>query len=86
MGVEEHHLVMENGSHAGDEWYIFDVGGSRSQRPHWVPFFDDVQAIIFLAPLSFNMVLDEDIKINRLVRCILRIVSYHWLTGSRPCF
>ncbi|KAG1771924.1 guanine nucleotide binding protein, alpha subunit, partial [Suillus placidus] len=64
FGVEEHRFLQDNGS----EWYIYDVGGSRSMRPHWqwVPYFDDVQAIIFLAPLSFNQVLEEDRQVNRL--------------------
>jgi guanine nucleotide-binding protein subunit alpha len=66
FGVEEHKFVMENGAHAGSEWYIYDVGGSRSMRQHWVPYFDDVQAIIFLAPLAFNQVLEEDSRVNRL--------------------
>lgn len=35
----------------------------------WVPFFDDVDAIIFLAPISaFDQVLTEDKTVNRLVR------------------
>jgi len=70
LGVEEHHFMLESGSAAGTEWYIYDVGGSRGQRPHWVPFFDDVQAIIFLAPLAFNLTLEEDPKINRLADSI----------------
>ncbi|KAI0824282.1 G-alpha-domain-containing protein [Trametes gibbosa] len=66
LGVEEHHFTMENGALPGTEWYIYDVGGSRSVRQHWVPYFDDVQAIIFLAPLAFNLTLEEDPKVNRL--------------------
>ncbi|KAH7907599.1 guanine nucleotide binding protein, alpha subunit [Hygrophoropsis aurantiaca] len=79
FGVEEHRFLMENGTHgansglgysltsnAGSEWYVYDVGGSRNMRPQWVPYFDDVQAIIFLAPLAFNQVLDEDRQVNRL--------------------
>ncbi|KAG1792338.1 G-protein alpha subunit [Suillus plorans] len=62
FGVEEHRFLQDNGS----EWYIYDVGGSRCMRPQWVPYFDDVQAIIFLAPLSFNQVLEEDRQVNRL--------------------
>jgi len=65
LGVEEHRFTMESGS-SGSEWYIYDVGGSRSMRPHWIPYFDDVQAIIFLAPLAFNLMLEEDSKVNRL--------------------
>lgn len=91
LGVEEHRFTMESGAYPGSEWYIYDVGGSRSmvspslrrlffwhdiqtldlfsvmQRPHWIPYFDDVQAIIFLAPLAFNLMLEEDPKVNRLV-------------------
>ncbi|KAK7678986.1 hypothetical protein QCA50_017929 [Cerrena zonata] len=66
LGVEEHRFTMESGAYPGSEWYIYDVGGSRSMRPHWIPYFDDVQAIIFLAPLAFNLMLEEDSKVNRL--------------------
>lgn len=66
LGVEEHRFTMESGAYPGSEWYIYDVGGSRSVRPHWIPYFDDVQAIIFLAPLAFNLMLEEDPKVNRL--------------------
>ncbi len=46
---------------------IYDVGGSRSQRAAWAPFLDDVESIIFLAPLSaFDQPLVEDPSINRL--------------------
>ncbi|OSC97274.1 G-protein alpha subunit [Trametes coccinea BRFM310] len=71
LGVEEHHFTMESGALPGTEWYIYDVGGSRSVRQHWIPYFDDVQAIIFLAPLAFNLTLDEDPKVNRLEDSIM---------------
>ena len=70
LGVEEHRFTMESGALPGSEWYIYDVGGSRNNRPMWIPYFDDVQAIIFLAPLAFNLMLEEDPKVNRLVRTI----------------
>jgi len=44
----------------------------------WVPFFDDMNAIIFLAPIScFDQTLAEDDSVNRLVRhgCFLVIIS-----------
>ena len=60
LGVEEHRFTLESGALPGTEWYIYDVGGSRSVRQHWIPYFDDVQAIIFLAPISaFDQVLAE---------------------------
>ncbi|KAI1787370.1 G-protein alpha subunit [Ganoderma leucocontextum] len=41
--------------------------GSRTQRIAWYPYFDDCDAIIFLAPIScFDERLVEDRRINRL--------------------
>ncbi|KAK0229755.1 heterotrimeric GTP-binding alpha subunit [Armillaria nabsnona] len=71
IGVEEHHFVAESGrslgTDKGSEFFIADVGGSRSSRASWIPYFDDVDAILFLAPLAFNMSLEEDHRVNRLV-------------------
>jgi hypothetical protein len=40
-----------------------------SKRQYWAPYFDDMDAIIFLVPLScFDQVLAEDEEVNRLVR------------------
>lgn len=69
LGVEEHPLTLEGGQieQRNQEWVIYDVGGSRTQRAAWVPYFDDMTAIIFIVPLSaFNQVLDEDTSVNRL--------------------
>ncbi|TEB26394.1 P-loop containing nucleoside triphosphate hydrolase protein [Coprinellus micaceus] len=66
VGVEEHHFVFEKGAESNADVYITDVGGSRSQRATWVPYFDDVQAILFLAPLAFNQTLEEAVRVNRL--------------------
>ena len=41
VGVQEHKITMEHGPEKGSVWYIFDVGGSRSLRATWEPFFDD---------------------------------------------
>ncbi|KAF8651823.1 hypothetical protein AX16_004648 [Volvariella volvacea WC 439] len=74
VGVSEYKFEMEvnAGRDAGTEWRIVDVGGSRSQVPTWVPFFDDVDAIIFLAPISgFDQVLSEDRTVNRLEDSVL---------------
>ncbi|EIW55473.1 G-alpha-domain-containing protein [Trametes versicolor FP-101664 SS1] len=68
MGVEEHHLIMETGAENGQHWIFYDVGGARGQRESWVPFFDHVNAIIFLCSTAgFNEVLVEDRAINRLM-------------------
>jgi len=51
----------------GREWRIYDVGGSRTARHAWLPYFDNVQVIIFLAPVScFDQRLSEDSRVNRL--------------------
>jgi len=71
VGVEEYHFVMEDPNKGNGDWYIYDVGGSRSLRSQWAPFFDDVQAIIFLAPLTFNLNLEEDPTVNRIEDSII---------------
>ncbi|KAF8887649.1 G-protein alpha subunit [Gymnopilus junonius] len=77
MGVQEYRIEFENkdttlfsggiGGDAGKEWILYDVGGSRTVRHAWIPYFDNVQAIIFLAPVScFDERLAEDSRVNRL--------------------
>ncbi|KAJ7188558.1 guanine nucleotide-binding protein alpha-4 subunit [Mycena filopes] len=54
------------GNMVPQSWVVYDVGGAR------VPFFDSVDALIFLAPLScFDQVLAEDETVNRLEDSIL---------------
>ncbi|KAH8099806.1 G-alpha-domain-containing protein [Cristinia sonorae] len=67
-GVVEHTFTMgKNSEFRGVDWKIYDVGGARPQRHAWAPYFDDVNAIIFLAPISaFDQVLAEDPRINRM--------------------
>jgi guanine nucleotide-binding protein subunit alpha len=82
VGIQEYRLNFKhgpwdnpkkpNGKHTGWEWRIFDVGGCRTSRAAWVSFFDDANAIIFLAPLSaFNQRLEEDPTVNRLEDSII---------------
>ncbi|KIP03160.1 hypothetical protein PHLGIDRAFT_16052 [Phlebiopsis gigantea 11061_1 CR5-6] len=70
MGVQEYRLSFENTSDSrglGREWVVFDVGGARTQRAAWLPFFADVHAVLFLAPISaFDERLAEDPRVNRL--------------------
>ena len=55
----------------GADWVFYDIGGARSQRVAWASYFEDVNAVIFLAPMSgFNECLEEDSKVNRLV-CVI---------------
>ncbi|KAL1743993.1 guanine nucleotide binding protein, alpha subunit [Schizophyllum fasciatum] len=73
VGVSEYKFEMEvSAKDTPSEWRIVDVGGSRSQVATWAPFFDDVEAIIFLAPISaFDQVLVEDKTVNRLEDSVL---------------
>ncbi|RXW23198.1 hypothetical protein EST38_g2651 [Candolleomyces aberdarensis] len=76
------------GKPTGWEWRIFDVGGCRtsvreilsyldifidlSQRSAWLPYFEGVNVIIFLSPVSvFDQRLEEDSRVNRLEDSIL---------------
>jgi hypothetical protein len=80
LGVVEHRFSLEAASnifsksnpHAEVDWLIYDVGGARNQRHVWAPFFDDVHALIFLAPISaFDQVLAEDPRVNRMEDSLL---------------
>ncbi|KDR78260.1 hypothetical protein GALMADRAFT_209667 [Galerina marginata CBS 339.88] len=67
LGVQEYRFIFDHGRTMGQEWRLYDVGGTRSSRGAWYPYFDDVDAIIFLAPISpFDEKLAEDRRVNRL--------------------
>ncbi|KAJ7057269.1 guanine nucleotide binding protein, alpha subunit [Mycena amicta] len=68
LGVSEHRMRLNDQNGAiTRELRIFDVGGQRSMVTRWVPYFDDMDGIIFLAPISaFDQVLSEDRRVNRL--------------------
>lgn len=76
-------LTSGQGREAGYEWIFYDVGGSRThvspycgylitadsslQRGSWHPYFMDVKAIIFLAPISvFDERAEGEGGLNRL--------------------
>ncbi|KAG1888499.1 guanine nucleotide binding protein, alpha subunit, partial [Suillus subluteus] len=66
LDIQEHDLIVDDKTDT-PKWKIFDVGGSRTQRHAWLPYFDQVNAVIFLAPIScFDERLLEDPRVNRL--------------------
>ncbi|KAI0827068.1 G-alpha-domain-containing protein [Trametes gibbosa] len=74
LGVSEHRFTLREGLTGGisRDLRIYDVGGHRSLVPAWAPFFDDMNAILFLAPLSgYDQVLAEDEGVNRLEDSVL---------------
>ncbi|KAH9986756.1 G-protein alpha subunit-domain-containing protein [Russula compacta] len=67
LSVQEHHLMMESGRDVGNEWILYDVSCSRTQRASWVPYLMDVDAIVFHVPIyAFDRRLEEDPSVNRL--------------------
>ncbi|KAI0065277.1 G-alpha-domain-containing protein [Artomyces pyxidatus] len=73
LGVSEHRFTLKSSNNVlGRDWLVYDVGGHRSLRAAWVPYFDDMNAIIFLAPIScFDQTLEEDEHVNRLEDSVL---------------
>jgi guanine nucleotide-binding protein subunit alpha len=69
LGVTEHSFTLDGRNSAvPKEWLIYDVGGSRTQRSAWQPYFDSANAIIFIVSISaFDETLAEDPSMNRMV-------------------
>ncbi|TFK44480.1 guanine nucleotide binding protein, alpha subunit [Crucibulum laeve] len=66
-GVQEYHFTLDRANATALDWIMYDVAGIRTSRAAWIPYFKDITAIIFMAPLSsFNETLAEDYRINRL--------------------
>jgi len=88
LGISEHRFTLEAGSMISHDWRIFDVGGARSLRAAWVPYFDNnLDAIIFLAPISgFDEVLLEDPSVNKLEDSIMlwkQIIAHPLLQNTQ---
>ncbi|KAI0296525.1 guanine nucleotide binding protein, alpha subunit [Multifurca ochricompacta] len=93
-GVQEHHLLLETGPEAGCEWTFYDIGCSRTRRASWLPYLMDVNAIVFLAPISvFDERLEEDRSVNRLedsinfwtTICKSKLITKRRTGGHRGC-
>ncbi|KAG5462237.1 MAG: G-protein alpha subunit-domain-containing protein, partial [Olpidium bornovanus] len=55
---------------------IYDIGGHRSQRPRWASYFDDVEAVLFVAAVSsYDQTVEEDPEINRIVDSQLHSIA-----------
>ncbi|KIM45073.1 hypothetical protein M413DRAFT_24337 [Hebeloma cylindrosporum] len=64
-GVQEHRFKLDRSNGTTVDWIMYDVAGTRSSRAAWIPYFHEITALIFLAPLSsFNERLAEDDRVN----------------------
>ncbi|KAF9943333.1 guanine nucleotide-binding protein subunit alpha [Mortierella alpina] len=67
LAVTEHVFHIENVAYR-----IYDVGGQKSLRKYWAPYFDDVNAVIFMAALSaYDQPCEDDARLNRLQECLV---------------
>ncbi|KAF9343910.1 guanine nucleotide-binding protein subunit alpha, partial [Mortierella sp. AD094] len=79
LAVSEHIFNIDNVAYR-----IFDVGGQKSLRKYWAPYFDEVNAIIFMAALSaYDQPCEDDPKLNRLQECLVLFneIANHKLFG-----
>ncbi|KAF9571154.1 guanine nucleotide-binding protein subunit alpha [Mortierella alpina] len=66
LAVSEHLFNID-----GVTYRIYDVGGQKSLRKYWAPYFDDVNAIIFMVALSaYDQTCEDDERQNRLQECM----------------
>ncbi|KAI9090549.1 guanine nucleotide binding protein, alpha subunit [Phlyctochytrium arcticum] len=56
---------------------VFDVGGQRSDRLFWAPYFEDqIHAILFISSLaSYDQMLAEDPTVNRMLDALVLFES-----------
>ena len=65
IGVAEHTFVVQHNNRPV-QWRLYDVGGARGQRHTWAPYFDDANAIIYVAPISaYDQVGDRVVAVDR---------------------
>ncbi|KAJ3568438.1 hypothetical protein NP233_g5711 [Leucocoprinus birnbaumii] len=66
-GVQEYRFTLDKGTGTARDWVMYDVASIRTSKAAWIPYFPDITALIFLAPVSsFNERLVENPRINRL--------------------
>eukprot|EP01126_Amoeba_proteus_P044082 TRINITY_DN4879_c0_g1_i9.p1 TRINITY_DN4879_c0_g1~~TRINITY_DN4879_c0_g1_i9.p1 ORF type:complete len:360 (-),score=64.67 TRINITY_DN4879_c0_g1_i9:61-1140(-) len=64
-------IIETSFTFSGAHITLVDVGGQRSERRKWLHCFSAVTAVIFLSALDeYDMVLEEDVKTNRLVETL----------------
>ncbi|KAI8923110.1 guanine nucleotide binding protein, alpha subunit [Entophlyctis helioformis] len=64
---------------------FIDVGGQRGNRKRWIPYFDDVNTILFIVSLAgFDQCLVEDPTVNRMSDslALFETIFHHKLLGN----
>jgi hypothetical protein len=67
--AETHHVSETIFRIYGERFHFFDVSGHRRNRKHWIPYFDNVDAIVFLTAISAydELNFEGDNPINRMI-------------------
>ena len=70
-GVHSDQFIIPSEDGTPNTFCLLDVGGQRGERKKWLPFFDNVSCVLFVAAISeYDQVLVEDNKVNRLQEAI----------------
>lgn len=60
-------LTVSQAPPVGREFLLYDVGGCRTQRAAWQPFFEGINALLVLVPVDcFDESLEEAPTVNKL--------------------
>lgn len=66
LKITETKFIIEN-----QQFYFYDVSGKKHQRKYWVPYFDNVHTILFVASLaSYDLLMEEPPHSNRMMDAI----------------
>ncbi|KAK7038824.1 hypothetical protein VNI00_010454 [Paramarasmius palmivorus] len=74
VGVQEYRITFSSSSRSLaqplNEWIFYDVGGSRTVRHAWVPYFDNINSIIFREDHIFSQS-----RIHKLTSLMVILIS-----------
>ena len=69
--VKTTQVVMERFRIERTDFEMYDVGGQRAERRKWIDYFDNVDAVIFVAALSeYDQSLAESKRTNRMAEAL----------------
>jgi guanine nucleotide-binding protein G(i) subunit alpha len=80
--------IIQQQFNVDDDWQvsITDVGGARNERKKWIHTFENVDVVIYLAPLAdYDRVMFEDEQTNRMdesIRLFEELVNSKWFKNT----